>query len=100
MCLQELEMFQHRMTGKADLAADLEGVRLGLHAVKLNAVVGQVERHTVEAAKEIKMPPGAAKLAVGGKLQPNLLLLLDRPFDLAVFHRTQRFGGDLVALAL
>ena len=88
------------MTGKADLAVDLERVRLGLHAVKLNAVVGEVELHAVEAAKEIKMPPGATKFAIGGEFQPDLLLLFDRPFDLAVFDRAQRFGGDLVALAL
>jgi hypothetical protein len=46
------------------------------------------------------MPPGAAKLAVGGEFQFDLLLLFDRPFDLAIFDGAQRFGGDLVALAL
>jgi hypothetical protein len=98
--LQKLEMLQHRMTGEADLAVDLQRVRLGLHAVKLNAVVGQVEGHAVEAAEEIKVPPGAAKLAVGGDFQPDFLLLSDRPFDLAVFDRPQRFRANLVALPL
>jgi hypothetical protein len=93
-------MLQHRMTGKADLAVDLKCVRLGLHAVKLDAVVGEVKLHAVEAAKEIKMPPGPAKLAICGEFQPDFLLLFDRPLDLAVFDRAQRFGGDLVALAL
>jgi hypothetical protein len=87
-------------TGKADLAIDLEGMRLGHHAVKLDAVVAQIKGHTVEAAKKIEMPPRAAKLAVGGELEPDVLLLADRPLDLAVFHRAQRLGGDLVALAL
>jgi hypothetical protein len=64
------------MTGKADFAVDLERVRLGLHAVKLDAVIRQVKDHAVKAAKEIKMPPGAAKLAVGGEFQPDLLLFL------------------------
>jgi hypothetical protein len=54
MRLQQLEMLQHRMTGKADFAVDLERVRLGLHAVKLDAVIRQVKDHAVKAAKEIK----------------------------------------------
>jgi len=43
--------------------------------VELNAVVGKIEAHAVETAKEVEMPPGTAKLAVGGKLEPDLLLL-------------------------
>ena len=97
--LQKLEMLEHRMTGETDLAVDLERVRLGLHAVELDAVVGEVELHAVEAAKKSKCHQVAAKLAVGGEFQPDLLLLLDRPFDLAVFDRAQCFGSDLVALA-
>ena len=46
------------------------------------------------------MPPRPAKFAVGGELEPDPLLFLDRVFDLAIFDRTQRLGGDLVALAL
>jgi len=88
------------MTGEADLAVDLERMRLGLHAVELNAVVGKVEAHTVETAKEVEMPPGTAKLAVGGRLEPDLLLLCDCPLDLAVFNRAKRLGGDLVARPL
>ena len=78
------------MTGEADLADDLERMRLGLHAVELNAVVGKIEAHAVETAKEAKMPPGTSKLAVGGKLEPDLLLLCDCPLDLAVFNRAKR----------
>ena len=77
---------------KPTLGVDLERVGLGLHAVELNAVIGLVERHAVEAAKEVEMPPRAAKLAVGGELEPDLLLLFDRLLDLAVFDRTQRVG--------
>src|SRR5215468_4074617 len=46
------------------------------------------------------MPPGAAKLPIGGELEPDLLLLCDHPFDLAVFNRAQRLSSDLIALAL
>ena len=88
------------MAGKADLAVDLDRLRLGLHTVKLDAVIGRVKRHSAEPAKEIEMPPGAAKLAIGGELEPDLLLLFNRVFDLAIFDRAQRLGGDFVARAL
>src|SRR5208282_1668138 len=75
-------------------------MRLGLDAVKLNALVGGVKRHAIEMPEEIEMPPGAAKLAVGGELQPDFLLLFDRVADLAVFGRAQRGIGNFVALVL
>jgi hypothetical protein len=37
-------------------------VRLGLHAAKLNAVIGDVKGHTVEAAKEIGLQTGSIQL--------------------------------------
>ena len=40
-----------------------------------------------KAPEEIEMPPGAAELAVGGELQPDLFLLLDDLLDLAVLDR-------------
>jgi len=52
--------------------------------------VGGIEGDAVEAAEEVEVPPRAAKLAVGGELEPDLLLLLDRLLDLAVFDRAQR----------
>src|SRR5689334_7427421 len=100
MRFEKLEVIQHRMAGKADFAVDLDGLGFGLHAVELDAVIGRVERHTLKSAEKIEMPPGAAKLAVGGKLEPGLFLLGDRLFDLAIFDRAQRRGGDLVARAL
>ena len=50
-------MFQHRVTGKPDLARDLQRVRLGLYAVELNTTVGDIELHTVESAEKIELPP-------------------------------------------
>ena len=87
MRFEKLEMLQHRMAGKADLAGDLDALGLGLHAVKLDAVLGGVGRHAVEAAEEIEMPPGAAEFAVGRELQPDVFLLLDDLLDLAIFDR-------------
>ena len=57
MRFEKLEMIQHRMAGEADLAVDLDGLGLGLHAVKLDAVIGRVKRHAGEAAEKIEMPP-------------------------------------------
>src|SRR5262249_58896947 len=56
--------------------------------------------HAFQPAEKIEMPPRAAKLAVGGELEPDPLLLVDRCFDLAILDRAQRLGGDCVARAL
>jgi hypothetical protein len=100
MRLEKPEVIQHRMAGKADFAVDLDGLGLGLHAVELDAVIGRVKRHAFKSAEKIEMPPGPAKLAVGGELEPDLLLPGDCFFDLAIFDRTPRRGGDLVARML
>jgi hypothetical protein len=39
----------------------------------------------VEPPEKVEVPPGAAELAVGDRLQADLLLLLDDRADLAVF---------------
>ena len=77
-------MLQHRMVGEADLAVDAQALRLGLHALELDAVVELVELDAVEHAEEIEVPPGAAEFAVGRELEADLLLLLDDLLDLAV----------------
>src|SRR5580700_3851384 len=99
MSFEKLEMLQHRVTGEAELAVDLDALGLGLHAMELNGV-GGVERDAVETAEEVEVPPRTAQFAVGGEFQPDLFLLLDDLLDLAVFDRPQRVGGDLAALAL
>src|SRR5208337_2271641 len=75
--LEELEVLQHRMVGESELALDANALRLGLHAVKLDAVIELVEFDAVEHAEEIEMPPGAAELAVGRDLEPDLFLFFD-----------------------
>src|SRR3984957_1534879 len=100
--LDEFEMLDHRMAGKADLAGDLgafvarprrgEG-DAGLHDGLLDAV---------ETPEEIEVPPGTAEFTVGDRLQAGRFLLLDDVLDLAIFHRFQLVRRDLalgVALA-
>src|SRR5712691_2037822 len=88
------------MVGEADLALDAQALRLGLHAVELDAGVGLVEVDAVEHPKEIEVPPGAAELAVGRKLEADLLLLLDDLLDFPVFDRLElgRRDGALFVL--
>ena len=87
---------QHRVVGgKADLAGHLQRLRLGLHALELNAVVGLDDVDAVEPAEKVEMPPGAAELAVGHRLQPDLLLLGDDVADQAVLDRAKLVGADL-----
>src|ERR1700722_18326167 len=89
---EKLEMLQHRMAGKADLAGDLDAFGLGLHAVKLDAALGRIRRDAVEAAEEIEMPPRTAEFAVGRELEADAFLLLDDGLDLAIFDRLEFVG--------
>ena len=98
--LEKLEMLQHRMTGETELAGDARRARPRLHALELNAVVELLDLDAVEHAVEIEMPPRAAEFAVGGDLQPDLLLLLDDLLDLAVFHLLELCRADLALFAL
>ena len=70
MRLQELEVLHHGVIGKTDLAGDADALRLGLDALKLDAVVELVELDTVEHAEEIEVPVGPAEFAVGRELRP------------------------------
>src|SRR6185437_7974980 len=89
-----------RMCGEADAADHAHALGLGLDAVEDDAVADLIKFDAVKPLEEIELPPGAAKLAVGGELEPDLLLLPDRLRDLAVFDRAQRAVGDLAALPL
>ena len=82
--LEEAEMLEVRMAGEIDLADDAHALGLGLDAGELDALAGRVELDAVEPLEEIELPPGAAELAVGRELEPDLLLLLDDLLDLAV----------------
>ena len=71
-------MVEHRMAVEADLAGDLQRLRLGLHALELDAVLGLHHLDALQPAEEVEMPPGAAELAVGDRLQADRLLLRRR----------------------
>jgi hypothetical protein len=98
--LDEAEIVDVRMCGEADAAGHAHALGLGLDAVEDDAVADLIELDAVESLEEIELPPRAARLAVGGGLEPNLLLLSDRLLDLAVLDRAQRAGGELAALVL
>ena len=74
-------------------------MRLRLHAAELDALLGLVNFDAVERAEKLEVPPGAAKLAVGRQLKPQLLLLLDIVLDLAVLDGLElgRSDGALFA---
>jgi hypothetical protein len=88
------------MIGEVDLLGDAQHLHLGLHALELDTVIGIVQLDAVQHAEEIVVPPRAAEFAVGDRLQPDLLLLLDDLLDLAVFHLLQLRRGDLALFAL
>ena len=88
------------MIGKSDLADHTDAFRLGLHALELDAVVGLVDFDPVEHPEKIEVPPGTAEFAVGGKFEPDLLLLLDDVFDRAILDRLELGGADRIGFAL
>src|SRR5215469_1375169 len=94
---EKLEVRQHRMVGKADLAHDAQPLRLGLHAAELDALLGLVNLDGVE---KVEVPPGAAELAVARQLKAELFLLLDNLLDLAVLDRLELGGADGALFAL
>src|SRR5262249_42423537 len=80
--LEKLEMLEHRVAVEVELADDAHGPRLGLHAVELDAMVGDVSLDAGEPLEEIEMPPRAPVLAVGDRLEAYSFLLLDDLLDL------------------
>ena len=86
----ELEMLDHRMRpGHAELAGDLHALVARGDGGERDAGVHHVLLGAIEAPEEIEMPPRAAEFAVGDRLQPDFLLLLDDALDLAVFYRLE-----------
>src|SRR4029077_5661088 len=97
---EKFEMIDHRMMREAELAMDANAARLGLHALKLDAVIELVDLDAIEHAIEIKVPPGTAEFAVGRKLETGLLLFPDDLLNLAVFNLGGLRRVDLAFLAL
>ena len=100
MGLEKLEVLEHGVVGESDLAHDAQALRLGLHAAELDALVALVQLDAVQHPEEVEVPPGAAKLAVGGERKPELLLLLDDLLDLAVLDRLELGRRDRALFAL
>src|SRR5207247_11026104 len=88
-------MVDHGMAGEANLAGHAHALVARLNTSKGNAVVHDVALDPVEAPEKVEVPPGAAEFAVGHRLEPDLLLLLDDALDLAVFHRLELGRADL-----
>ena len=85
------------MAAEAQFAGDAHAVGFGLHAVKLNALLRFVALHPLQAVEEIKVPPGATKLAVGHHLQAAGALLFNHVANRLVFYRTQLLRVNLTA---
>src|SRR4029077_3224251 len=97
---EKFEMIDHRMMREAELAMDANAARLGLHALKLDAVIELVDLDAGEHAVEIEVPPGTAEFAVGRELETDLFLLPDDLLDLAVFDLGELRRADLARLPL
>jgi hypothetical protein len=99
MFFQKPKMREHWMIiGESDPVDDAHAFRFGFHSVKLDAAWGRVQFHTLKIGVEIEMPPGTAKLAIGGELQSDLLLLLDYARDLAILDRFEVSRANLAPL--
>jgi hypothetical protein len=75
----ELEVLDHRMVRRAELARDLHALVAGGDGGKGDAGIHDILLDAIEPPEEVEVPPGAAELAVGDGLQADLLLLLDDP---------------------
>src|SRR5262249_17894818 len=73
---------------------------LGLQPLKLDLTFPEVSFHPVELPEKIVVPERSPELAVGDRLQSDLLLLADHLLDLAVLDGRELLGSELAALAL
>ena len=87
-------MVEHRVAVEADLARDFQRLRLGLHALELDAVLGLDDLDAFKPAEEVEVPPGAAELAVGDRLQADRLLLLHDVADRLVLDGAKLGRAD------
>ena len=83
---QIAEVLQHRVVAKRQLAGDANAVRFGLHAVKLDPLLGIVTFNALQAIEEIEMPPCAPKLTVGDHMQAAVALLLNQMTDRVILN--------------
>lgn len=85
------------MLTKAQLAGDAHAVGFGLHAVKLDALLGIVTLNALKTVEEVEVPPCTAKLTVGHHMQAARTLLLDDVANGLVLHRAKLPGINLAA---
>jgi hypothetical protein len=87
------------MGREIDLAVDMQALGLGLRALELQALRHAHQLDAVELREEIVMPPRAAELAVGHRLQADRFLLGDELLDLGVLDGLQLSRRDLASEA-
>src|SRR3954469_8730742 len=83
-----------------ELLVDAQKDRARLRALEFELALPLVGLDAVERDQEVGLPGGAAILAVGDRLEPGSLLLLDQRLDLAILDRLQLLGRDLALFAL
>ena len=97
-------MVDHDGLGAAYFAAHCQhGARFSRFAtlaVELHSIVGMGGNNAVKAGQEIRVPHGAAKLAVGHRLKANTFLQLNHIANAAIFNRAQLVAGDFTARGL
>src|SRR5687768_2669521 len=88
-------MLEHARFAAPDLARHHHGRRLLVRALELRLAVDIAGREldAVEAVQEVDVPPVAAELAVGDRLQADVLLQLHRLADRLVLGGLQLAGG-------
>src|ERR1700741_3292235 len=101
MLLQKAEMIQHRMIGREIKLADhAHRIMPGLDAGELDAGLRVKQLAAGQLGEEIEMPPGAAELAVGRKLEADRGLLVHDLLDFQVLDLAQIIRRDLALLPL
>ena len=92
----ELEMLDHRVRLlHAERAGDLDALVTRRRGREGDAGIHHVFLGAVETPEEIEMPPRTAELAVGDRLQADVLLFLDDTLDFSVLDLLQRLGAEL-----
>ena len=89
MRLHEAEVLEHRMAAEIDFVDDARAFRPRGHAGERDPGVHRVALDAGEAPQKIEVPPRAAELAVGDRVEADLFLLLDDLLDLAVLDRLE-----------
>src|SRR5579885_3546251 len=99
---EKLEMLDHRMRlVAAELASNAQQDRPRLRAARreFNLALADVGLHVVEPLEKIVVPGDAAILAVGDRVEADVLLLVDQRPDLAILDLLERLLAQFAALA-